>query len=253
MKKKIYWKILEVWRAKEEMRLKLYWILWKFHIRRLERENVSINTNVKEKADLIWSIADKLTGVYKPHEYGRVILPLTVIRRFDCVLSETKDKVLEVNKKYVAEIAKLTAEKIDSNNSSRIKFIEKRQAENLMEASGYSFYNVSPFTLKKIVADADNVTANFRNYLNGFSENVRNILEKFKFDVEIERMDTKKILFSVLEEFTAEKSDFYPDKISNIEMGYVFEEIIRRFSRAMQAAELQKFAATFSYTIYLKR
>ena len=86
--------------------------------------------------------------------------------------------------------------------------------------------------MKKIVADADNVTANFRNYLNGFSENVRNILEKFKFDVEIERMDTKKILFSVLEEFTAEKSDFHPDKISNIEMGYVFEEIIRRFSEA---------------------
>lgn len=172
---------------------------------------MSLISNVKEKADLIWAIADKLTGIYKPHEYGRVILPLTVIRRFDCVLAETKEKVLEVNQKNLPAPFKERA---------------------LIKAAGYNFYNVSPFTLQKIVDDADSVTANFRNYLNGFSKNIRGIIQKFNFDSEIERMDAKKILYIVLKEFTTANADFHPAKISNIEMGYVFEEIIRRFSEA---------------------
>ena len=172
---------------------------------------MSITSNVKEKADLIWSIADKLTGVYKPHEYGRVILPLTVIRRFDCVLLESKFKVLEVQKENYPEA-----------------FKERK----LLQASGYSFYNVSKFTFEKVTDSPDDVADNLQNYLNGFSKNVRNIIEKFKFDTEIERMNDKNILYIVLKEFITEKADFHPDKISNLEMGYVFEEIIRRFSEA---------------------
>lgn len=172
---------------------------------------MSLTSNVKEKSDLIWSTADKLTGVYKPHEYGRVILPLTVIRRFDCVLAVNKEKVLEVQQK---------------------NYPEPLRERKLVQASGYSFYNVSPFTLEKITDAPDSVAANFRSYLNGFSKNVRNIIEKFNFDTEIERMDEKNILYMVLKEFTAEKADFHTDKISNLEMGYVFEEIIRRFSEA---------------------
>lgn len=172
---------------------------------------MSLTSNVKEKADLIWSIADKLTGVYKLHEYGRVILPLTVIRRFDCVLAKNKAKVLEVQQENLPDSLK---------------------ERKLLKVSGYSFYNVSPFTFEKIVESPDGVTANFKNYLNGFSKNIRNIIEKFKFDSEIERMDSKNILYIVLEAFTTEKANFHPDKISNLEMGYVFEEIIRRFSEA---------------------
>lgn len=172
---------------------------------------MSLTVNVKEKADLIWAIADKLTGVYKPHEYGDVILPLTVIRRFDCVLEATKDKVLAASKLNMPEAFKERA---------------------LCEASGFPFYNISKYTFATLLNDADNITANFKAYLNGFSANVRQIIEKFNFEVQIDRMSEKKILYIVLEEFTKEKGDFHPDKVSDIEMGYVFEEIIRKFSES---------------------
>ncbi len=173
---------------------------------------MSLTVNVKEKANLIWAIADKLTGVYKPHEYGNVILPLTVIRRFDCVLRDTKPAVQQAIHDAPA-IYKL-----------REKFICK--------ASKYPFYNASPFTFEKLMDDPDNIAANFRNYLHGFSANVREIIKRFNFDPEITRMDDKGILYIVLQEFTTEKADFHPDHISNIEMGYVFEEIIRKFSES---------------------
>jgi type I restriction enzyme M protein len=168
------------------------------------------NTNINEKANLIWAIADKLTGTYKPHEYGEVILPLTVIRRFDCILEETKDAVLERNKNLNIEV----------------------KEPILRNISGHSFYNTSPFTFKRLLDDPDNIEANFRSYLNGFSENVRNIIERFKFDAQINTMAEKNLLYIVLKEFTDPKADLHPDKISNIEMGYIFEEIIRRFSEA---------------------
>ena len=119
---------------------------------------MSLAANVNEKANLIWAIADKLTGVYKPHEYGEVILPLTVIRRFDCILSETKDAVL---KKY------------DEVKSLPMKDILLRSA------SGKPFYNTSKFTFEKLIEDPDHIETNFRDYLNGFSENVADILKKF--------------------------------------------------------------------------
>lgn len=176
-------------------------------------KQIQLSKNVNEKANLIWAIADKLTGVYKPHEYGEVILPLTVIRRFDSILAKTKDAVLE---KY---------EKNKHLSASSLNLI-------LCRTAGYDFFNTSRFTLERLVQDPDNIEANFRDYLNGFSENVQQIIQKFKFDPHIELMAEKGILYIVLQEFVSPKADLHPDKISNLEMGYVFEEIIRRFSEA---------------------
>lgn len=173
---------------------------------------MSLSTNISEKAALIWAIADKLTGVYKPHEYGEVILPLTVIKRFDCILADTKEAVLE---KYNA-VKELTAKDILLKSA----------------AGGKDFYNISKYTFEKLLDDPDNIEANFRDYLNGFSENVQDIIVKFKFDGHITTMANKGILYIVIKEFTSPKADLHPNKISNLEMGYIFEEIIRRFSEA---------------------
>lgn len=173
---------------------------------------MSLSSNVSEKAALIWAIADKLTGVYKPHEYGEVILPLTVIRRFDCILADTKDAVLE---KY-EQVKKLP-----------MKDVLLRSA-----AGNKAFYNTSKYTFERLLDDPDNIEANFRDYLNGFSDNVQDIIEKFKFDGHITTMANKGILYIVIKEFTSPKANLHPDVISNLEMGYIFEEIIRRFSEA---------------------
>ena len=172
---------------------------------------MSLSSNINEKAALIWAITDKLTGVYKPHEYGEVILPLTVIRRFDCILADTKDAVL---KKY-----------------DEVKALEMKDVF-LRKASGHAFYNTSKYTFERLLDDPDHIEANFRAYLEGFSENVRDIIEKFKFDGHITTMANKGILYIVIKEFTSPKANLHPDVISNIEMGYIFEEIIRRFSEA---------------------
>ncbi|MPL77658.1 hypothetical protein SDC9_23515 [bioreactor metagenome] len=172
---------------------------------------MSLGSNISEKANLIWAIADKLTGSYKPHEYGEVILPLTVIRRFDCILVDRKAEVLAEYKKQK-----------DLPDPDPI----------LCRASGYDFYNTSRFTMKTLLDDPDNIEANFRNYLNGFSKNVQEIIEKFRFDGQITMMATKGILYNVLKEFTTDKANLHPDHISNLEMGYIFEELIRKFSEA---------------------
>lgn len=172
---------------------------------------MSLQTNISEKAALIWAIADKLTGVFKPHEYGEVILPLTVIRRFDCILADTKDKVLETVR--------------TSRNIPMLDWL-------LQDASGYPFYNTSRYTFESLVADPGNIEANFHDYLNGFSLNVREIIEKFRFDDWIAQMAAKDILYIVLKEFTSPRANLHPDTISNLEMGYIFEEIIRRFSES---------------------
>ena len=172
---------------------------------------MSLSSNISEKAALIWAIADKLTGVYKPHEYGEVILPLTVFRRFDCILADTKEAVLD---KY-NEVKNLPIHDV---------FLRK--------AAGREFYNTSKYTFEKLLDDPDNIEANFRDYLNGFSANVRDIIEKFKFDGHITTMANKGILYIVIKEFTSPKANLHPGVISNLEMGYIFEEIIRRFSEA---------------------
>lgn len=172
---------------------------------------MSINSNINEKASLIWAIADKLTGVYKPHEYGEIILPFTVIKRFDSVLADTKDAVLKKNE----QVGSLPMKDVF-----------------LCRESGYSFYNTSKFDFAKLLSDPDGIEANFRAYLNGFSENVRNIIEKFNFDNQITRLAEKNLLYIVIQEFTTPNADLHPNKISNLEMGYIFEEIIRKFSEA---------------------
>lgn len=173
---------------------------------------MSLTANINEKANLIWAIADKLTGAYKPHEYGKVILPLTVIRRFDCILADTKQAVLNKHNSMPADFP------------MRDNFLKKE--------SGYEFYNTSKFSFETLLDDASNIETNFKDYLNGFSANVRQIIEKFEFKKEITKLVDKNLLYIVIQEFTTPKADLHPNKISNLEMGYIFEEIIRRFSEA---------------------
>lgn len=170
----------------------------------------NITKIVSEKASLIWSIADKLVGVYKPHEYGDVILPLTVLKRFDSVLSDTKDKVLEMSKKYPETFAKRD-------------FI-------LKEIAGQKFYNTSKYDFKKLLDDPDNIEENFYNYINGYSDEVKDIIKNFDLNKQIEKMAGNGILYQVIDTFNSEKANLHPSYVSNIEMGYIFEEIIRRFN-----------------------
>ena len=173
------------------------------------------NTNIQEKANLIWEIATHLVGLYKPHEYGKVILPLTVLKRFDDALKPTKDKVLEM------------AQKLDSINANS----ELRDG-SLCKASGYAFYNTSKFDFYKLLSDPDNIDANFDNYLKGFSDNVKDIISNFKFEEQVKTMVDGKVLFTVLQEFNTSKADMAPDKITSADMGYIFEELIRKFSES---------------------
>ena len=165
---------------------------------------------VSEKASLIWSIADKLVGVYKPHEYGDVILPLTVLKRFDSVLAETKNKVLKMAKKYPETFAKRD-------------FI-------LKETAGQKFYNTSKYDFKKLLDDPNNIEENFYNYINGYSDEVKDIIKNFDLNRQIEKMSSNGILYQVIDTFNSEKANLHPNYVSNIEMGYIFEEIIRRFN-----------------------
>lgn len=172
----------------------------------------NITKNVRDKANLIWSVADKLTGVYKPHEYGDVILPLTVLKRFDSVLSDTKSKVLEASKKFPETFAQRD-------------FI-------LKETSGQNFYNTSKYDFKKLLDDPANIEENFYNYLNGYSKEVTDIVENFDLKRHIQKMANNNILYTVIETFNQKNANLHPNEVSNIEMGYIFEEIIRRFSEA---------------------
>lgn len=169
--------------------------------------------NIQEKANLIWAIADKLVGTYKPHEYGNVILPMCVIKRFSDTLSGTKEKVIEMNKT-------LDARDIAVKDGF------------LRSASGYDFYNVSPFTFEGLLSDPDNIADNFRSYLNHFSNNVIDVIEKFDFDKEITKLDHNGILYNVIAEFCSRKAYMGADEISAVDMGYIFEELVRKFSES---------------------
>ena len=138
--------------------------------------------NVQEKANLIWAIADKLVGVYKPHEYGNVILPMCVIKRFEDTLAPTRENVLQVNKE-------LDEKKIEMKRG----FLER--------AAGQKFYNLSRFTFETLLADADNIKDNFESYLNHFSENVIDIIHRMEFQKEIDKMADNGLLYLVIKEF----------------------------------------------------
>ena len=159
-------------------------------------------------AAFIWSVADLLRGVYKQSEYGRVVLPLTVLRRLDCVLEPTKDKVLEI------------AGKLPASLENRDPVLE--------HAAGQSFFNTSKHSFTSLLADPDNVAGNLRNYIAGFSESARDIVDKFNFDTQIERLAVHNLLYLVVSKFA--DLDLRPEAVSDLEMGYVYEELIRKFS-----------------------
>ena len=169
--------------------------------------------NVQEKANLIWAIADKLVGVYKPHEYGNVILPMCVIKRFEDTLAPTREKVLETNRE-------LEEKKIEMKRG----FLER--------AAGQKFYNLSRFTFETLLADADNIKDNFESYLNHFSENVIDIIHRMEFQKEIDKMNDNGLLYLVIKEFCTTKAYLGADKISSVDMGYIFEELVRKFSES---------------------
>ena len=170
-----------------------------------------VGGNIQEKAALIWNVANTLVGLYKPHEYGLVILPMCIIKRFHDCLLPTHKKVLETYEK--------------------IKALEVKDGF-LSKASGYQFYNTSKFTFETLVADPENIADNFEDYINGFSDNVKDILHRMKFEDQIKTMKEGKVLYQVISDFNSAKADMNPEKISAIDMGYIFENLVQRFSES---------------------
>lgn len=165
----------------------------------------------QDKVSFIWANADLLRGDYKQSEYGKVILPLTVIRRIDAVLEPTKEAVL-------SQLEELKAMGMTIEDGDFL----------LQQAAEQPFYNTSNFTLKKLLDDPQHIEDNFRDYLFGFSQNVRDIIEHFDFDKQISRLAKANLLYLLIQNFAT--FDLHPDRVSNVEMGYIFEELIRRFS-----------------------
>lgn len=171
----------------------------------------SVGRNIQEKASVIWNVANSLFGAYKPHEYGLVILPMTVVKRFHDCLLPTHDAVL---KKY-----------------KEVKHLAVKDGF-LRKASGYAFYNTSRFTFETLRADAENIEDNFRAFVNGFSENVQDILAQMGFDDQIKRMADSNLLYQVIVDFCSEKADMSPQKVTAVDMGYIFENLVQRFSES---------------------
>jgi type I restriction enzyme M protein len=167
--------------------------------------------NHSEIISFIWGVADLIRDVFKRGKYQDVILPLTVLRRLDCVLAPTKEKVLQVYAEY----------------KNRLEDLDRL----LRTASGFAFYNTSQYDFEKLLSDAPNIAANLRNYISGFSPNMREVIEKFDFDNTISKLDEAGLLFKVLERF--KNIDLHPDVIDNATMGTIFEELIRRFNEAL--------------------
>lgn len=170
-----------------------------------------VGTNINEKATMIWNVADMLRGPFKPHEYGLVILPMTVIKRFHDCLLPTHEAVQEQYEK-VKNLAVIDG--------------------FLTHASGYQFYNTSKYTFDTLLSDPENIEANFRDYLAGFSSNVQDILAKFEFENAMKRMVESNTLYLTIKEFNSPKGYLGPDKISAVDCGYIFEDLVRRFSES---------------------
>ena len=171
----------------------------------------SVGRTNQEKASVIWNVANSLFGAYKPHEYGLVILPMTVVKRFHDCLLPTHERVLEQYEK--------------------VKHLAVRDGF-LRKASGYAFYNTSPFTFETLRADAENIEDNFRAFINGFSENVQDILAQMGFSDQIKRMADANLLYQVIVDFCSEKADMSPEKVTAVDMGYIFENLVQRFSES---------------------
>jgi type I restriction enzyme M protein len=167
--------------------------------------------NFGEKVSFIWSVADLLRGPYRPNQYKDVMLPMTVLRRLDCVLEPTKDKVHA---------------KLKTLEGGKVKNVEPL----LCRVTGVPFYNTSRYTFEKLKGDPNNIAANLTNYIKGFSGRAREIIEHFGFEEHIAKLDKADRLFLLVSKFC--EIDLHPDRVSNIEMGYIFEELIRRFNEA---------------------
>lgn len=176
-------------------------------------------TDVQEKAvdisketNMIWTIANRLRGAYKADKYRDTIIPMTIIRRFECALAETKSKVVEQFKKN-----------------------DKTPRQILERLSGYKFYCTSEFTLDELQTDPDNLASNFKAYINGFSPNIQDIINSLKFMPQIDDLDKNGRLLSVIRGFA--ELDLYPNSVPTIKMGYIFEDLIRRFSENAEAGD----------------
>ena len=174
--------------------------------------HLQTNINIQEKSNLIWNNAEILRGLYKPHEYGEVILPMTVIKRFHDTLLPTLEQVQETYEEY--------------------KTFEVMDPFLLDATGGYSFYNTSKFTFTSLLSDPEHIEENFRAYLNGFSDNVQDVLEHFSFDAHIARLGSNDKLYYILQEFNKPAAYMGADKISSTDMGYIFEDLVRRFSES---------------------
>jgi type I restriction enzyme M protein len=172
--------------------------------------------NFQDKVSFIWSIAELLRGPFKKEDYGKVVLPMAVLRRFDCVLEGTKEEVLKSYEQYK-----------NLPNESRDEILNR--------VAKQSFSNVSKFDFKKLLSDADNIADNLSDYINGFSKSSADIIEYFDFDKQIEKMDRNNLLYLVVKAFS--ELDLHPEVVSNVEMGYIFEELIRSFSENGEAGD----------------
>ena len=176
-----------------------------------ERIN-EVGRRATENANLIWNAANSLFGAFKPHEYGLVILPMCVIKRFhDCLLPRHQ-AVLDAYEQY--------------------KEFKELMDGFLKEASGYQFYNISKFTFSTLLSDPENIEENFRDFLAGFSQNVQEILSRMGFHQQIDRMVEAKCLYQVIVDFSAVNLNMGPDRISTVDMGYIFENLVQRFSES---------------------
>lgn len=182
---------------------------------------MSLNTqNLQPIINFIWTVADDvLINKFLENQYQDVILPMTVLRRLDLALEPTKEKVLKTHEEFKSRI----------DNLSGLLTSEQH-------GTGLAFYNTSPFTMKMLLDDPKNIDSNFLNYLNGFSENVQDIISKFKFRNQLETFESTGITFSLIEKFCSPKVELSPDKISPMAMGYMFEDLIRRFNEKTNAA-----------------
>jgi type I restriction enzyme M protein len=169
----------------------------------------------------IWGVADLIRDTFKRGKYQDVILPLTVLRRLDCVLAPTKEKVLQTVGKFKGKLENLDPQ--------------------LRRASKFAFYNTSRYDFEKLLADAPHLAANLRNYIKGFSPNMGEVLEKFDFDNTISKLDEAGLLFQVLERF--KNVDLHPNAIDNPTMGTIFEELIRQIQRSSERKPRRAFHA----------
>ncbi len=172
--------------------------------------------NHSEIVSFLWGVADLVRDTFKRGKYQDITLPLTVLRRLDCVLAGTKDKVL-------AKQAELRGRKLDNLDPQ------------LRKVSGFAFYNTSRFDFDKLLGDAPHLAANLRNYIAGFSPNMREVIERFDFDNTISKLDEAGLLFQVLERFKS--VDLHPDRVDNATMGTIFEELLQKFNEALNPGE----------------